>query len=198
MMFQPNASEKRRSMRGDDLVPDAVVVATHAITIDAPPDKVWPWLAQMGGGRAGWYSYDRLDNGGMPSAEQIIEKYQSISVGDIMPALPGATDAFVVSEVAPPLILVLSVPLPEQSQRSVGNEQNQQAYRVSWAFVLDPLDKGQTRLLVRARLSVILQRIPFLGMVRFPTIIARILVRPIHFIMAQKQLRGIRARAERK
>jgi hypothetical protein len=55
----------------------------------------------MGGGRAGWYSYDWIDNGGHPSAESIQPEYQQIVTGDIMPATPGATSAFRVAMVDP-------------------------------------------------------------------------------------------------
>ncbi len=56
--------EVRRTLPGDEVVPHPLVSATHAITIDVPPDRVWPSLVQMGCDRAGWYSYDLLDNGG--------------------------------------------------------------------------------------------------------------------------------------
>ena len=59
-----NAVERHRPLRADRLVPDAIFRSTHAITIDAPPEQVWPWIAQMGAGRAGWYSWDLIDNGG--------------------------------------------------------------------------------------------------------------------------------------
>ena len=58
--------------------------------IAAPPERVWPWRVQMGAGRAGWYSYDRIDNGGRPSADRIVPELQRLAVGDVMPAVPGA------------------------------------------------------------------------------------------------------------
>ena len=60
--------EKRRPLPVDAIIPDPIFTSTHAITIDAPPEQVWPWMAQMGSGRAGWYSWDAIDNGGTPSA----------------------------------------------------------------------------------------------------------------------------------
>ena len=56
--------EKRRPLRVDAMIPDPLFMSTHAITIDAPLEQVWPWVAQMGAGRAGWYSWDAIDNGG--------------------------------------------------------------------------------------------------------------------------------------
>jgi hypothetical protein len=68
----------------------------HAVTIAASPESVWPWLVQMGSGRAGWYSYDWIDNDGHPSATEIIPEFQRIAPGDVLPSLPGATDSFIV------------------------------------------------------------------------------------------------------
>ena len=64
-------SERALSLPGDDLIPLPVGSVNHAITIRRPPREVWPWLAQMGSGRAGWYAYDFIDNGGQHSAERI-------------------------------------------------------------------------------------------------------------------------------
>jgi hypothetical protein len=89
------------------MVPDAIFTSTHAITIDAPPPQVWPWIAQMGGGRAGWYSWDAIDNGGRPSATSIVPALQTLIPGDIMPAVPGAEDAFVVAAVDAPRPLLI-------------------------------------------------------------------------------------------
>ena len=67
--------EAQRSLPGDELVADAKIGWTHAITIHARPGEIWPWLVQMGCRRAGWYSYDGLDNGGAPSADRIIPEF---------------------------------------------------------------------------------------------------------------------------
>jgi hypothetical protein len=56
---------------GSDVVPGGRRGATMAVTINAPPDQVWPWLVQLGGDRGGWYSWDHLDNGGRPSAREV-------------------------------------------------------------------------------------------------------------------------------
>ena len=82
------AAERRAPMPGDELVPGGVV-ATHAITIGAPPAAVWPWLVQMGCDRAGWYAVDRLDNGGRRSADAIVPELQGLAAGDRVPGWPG-------------------------------------------------------------------------------------------------------------
>jgi hypothetical protein len=69
--FRASRAERRRALPGDSLVPDPMFTTTQAVTIGAPPERVWPWLAQMGAGRGGWYSWDRIDNGSHPSANSI-------------------------------------------------------------------------------------------------------------------------------
>jgi uncharacterized protein YndB with AHSA1/START domain len=133
--------EKRRPLRVDAMISNPLFTSTHAITIDAPPERVWPWIAQMGAGRAGWYSWDAIDNGGRPSASRVSPELQAVVPGDIMPAVPGATDAFVVSAVEPPRHLVLTVP------------DGHGGHAVAWEHALFPLESGRTRLIVRGRVS---------------------------------------------
>jgi hypothetical protein len=64
--------ERRRPLRVDAMIPDPLFTSTQAVTIDAPPEQVWPWIAQMGAGRAGWYSWDAIDNGATPSASRVL------------------------------------------------------------------------------------------------------------------------------
>jgi hypothetical protein len=80
--------EIRRAMPGDDLLPRAAST-TRAISVAAPAEQVWPWLVQLGYGRAGWYSYDWIDNDGHPSADRIIPELQELTIGDQIPMLPG-------------------------------------------------------------------------------------------------------------
>lgn len=135
------AVERHRSLPGDGLVRDPIFTSTHAITIDAPPQRVWPWIAQMGAGRGGWYSWDAIDNGGRPSATREVSELQTVVAGDIMPSVPGATDAFVVAAVDPPRDLVLTV------------LDGHGGYAVAWEHVLEPIAGGRTRLIVRGRAS---------------------------------------------
>src|SRR6266511_3968859 len=78
--------EVARTYPGADLIPDGTRASTMAVTIEAPPSQVWPWLVQMGWDRAGWYSWDRLDNGGRPSAQEVHPEWQNLSVGDWLSA----------------------------------------------------------------------------------------------------------------
>ena len=72
------------TLPGDELIPGRRWQATRAVTVEADPAHVWPWLPQMGAGRAGWYSDDRIDDGGVPSAREIRPELQGTRVGDRM------------------------------------------------------------------------------------------------------------------
>jgi proline iminopeptidase len=199
-IFLAEAEERRRSLPGDNTVTDPVATITHAITINVPPERVWPWLAQMGAGRAGWYSYDRVDNGGTKSTWHLIPEYQNISRGDLLPAVPGSADAFVVASVEPHRDLVLTVPAPGRLSR------------VSWEFFLDPIEGGRTRLIVRGRVArhwlegpvdrgrdhehpFFIERVYRL-MAKMPRPIMFMIAGLGHSIMQSRQLRGLKRRAE--
>jgi uncharacterized protein YndB with AHSA1/START domain len=192
------SEEYRRPLPGDTLVPDAAARVMHAVTIATSPERVWPWLVQMGSGRAGWYSYDWIDNDGHPSATEIIPEFQRIAPGDVLPSLPGATDSFIVAAVDPQRDLVLTVAAPGGSRV------------VSWEFFLEPLTPGWTRLLVRGRVS---SQWPASGagkpaasprpIERVYALLARMprwLMVPAamfgHGVMQRRQLKGIKRRAE--
>jgi hypothetical protein len=88
----------------DELVPDPDGGATMATTLPAPPERVWAWLVQMGGGRGGWYSWDWLDNDGEPSADRIVPEWQRLEEGQ---QLKGPTNWWTVVMLAPSRTLVL-------------------------------------------------------------------------------------------
>jgi hypothetical protein len=171
--------ESTRPFPGDDLIPNPRGVFTNAVTIHARPDQVWPWLAQMGAGRAGWYSYDRLDNGGEPSACRIVPELQHLEVGMVFPAGPGITDGFTLVAFEPERFLVLEWKARDGVRL------------VSWAFALEPLN-GMTRLIVRVRGG---RGYGFFGL--SPTLTQHIVpvVHAVHFIMQRRQLLGIAYRA---
>jgi hypothetical protein len=150
---------------------------THAITVAAPPAAVWPWLVQMGAGsRAGWYSYDFIDNGRRPSATTIVEELQDVAAGMVFPAVPGATDGFILLAFDLQQSLVLGWP---------GT-----APVVTWAFKLENVCGSSTRLIVRVRAA---RGYRFRGL---PVGLSRPLIRVLHFVMQRKQLLGIARRAE--
>jgi hypothetical protein len=172
-------SERARTLAGDERIPHPVDILTHAVTIRRPPRDVWPWLVQMGAGsRAGWYSYDWLDNGRQPSARRILPEFQHPAVGAVFPAAPGRVDGFTLLALEPGRALTLGWPGPDGEPSA------------TWAFVVDEAVPGVTRLVVRVRVGRGYPSGPLLPVVR-------LVVRLVHFIMQRKQLLGIATRAER-
>jgi hypothetical protein len=171
--------EQKKTLPGDEVIPEPVGSLTHAITIRCPRHEIWPWLAQMGAGsRAGWYSYDFLDNGRRRSAERIVPELQGVSIGTLFPALPGATDGFVVIRFEPERFLVLGWPAPDGTVLS------------SWTLALEEVGPDHTRLITRARGA---SAYPYFGL---PAWLGRPVVRLVHFVMQRKQLLGIARRVE--
>jgi len=160
--------EVARAMPGDGLV-DGAGSTTRAITVTARAEQVWPWLVQIGYGRAGWYSYDWIDNDGRPSADRILPDFQYLRVGDRILMAPGM--GATVRAVAPNRYVL---------SQSDGGE--------SWCLALYPLDERHTRLVSRWR-----ARWPLTPAMLFWTIV----VDPGFFIMERKMLNGIKTRAER-
>ena len=172
--------EREGTLPGDERIPDAIGTLTHGVTIRESSRAVWPWLVQMGAGsRAGWYSYDWLDNGRRPSATRIMPGLQAPTIGAIFPATPGATDGFTLLAIEPARWLTLGWLLPDGSPL------------VTWSFVLDEVSPGVTRLLVRARGG---PGYRFLGLPPWLTIPV---VSVLHFVMQRKQLLGLAQRVER-
>lgn len=127
--------ERERPMPGDGELFNSSFTATRAITVHARPEDVWPWLVQIGFGRAGWYSYDWLDNLGKPSADRIIPELQAIQIGDWIP-MSGKVDertAFRVRAFEPNQMLLWTKP------------------DSTWSWVLEPLDAERTRIISRLR-----------------------------------------------
>jgi hypothetical protein len=183
-------AERHRDLPGAELCPDPQMVTTHAVTIEAPPSHVWPWLVQMGWGRGQWYTarwVDRLlfpANG--PSADTLVPDLQHLAVGDrILDGPPEADTGFVVASLAPGRHLVLHSTdhLPPGWDRRYGA-----AITWSWAFVLEPADGERTRFVLRSRVRL---RPWWVAAFYWAVIV------PADFVMARQMLRGVRSRAER-
>ena len=161
--------EVLRAMPGDEIVPQPTFEATRAVTIDASPEQIWPWIIQIGYRRAGFYSYDRLDNDGIASAEHIIPEYQGLAVSDLIP-LSRTVDAKVWL-LEPGKFLALVVGPPDTTETW------------TWAWGLYRQDSGQTRLISRLR-------------VRAESVRANLMLDTFEIVMMRKHLRGIERRAE--
>ena len=166
--------EAERRLPGDELLEDADIVATRAATIGAPASAVWPWLVQMGPGRAGAYTYDWIENLlglDMHSADRIVPEWQQLRVGDTMRGKPGG----------PGMRLEILEPERLLSWRSEDGDW-------VWTFALEEND-GSSRLLSRNRIKMsggsAGQR---LGM---------LVMEPGSLLMERKMLHGIKKRAER-
>lgn len=170
--------EQVRGLSGDELIPNPIGSVTHAVTVRRSARDVWPWLAQMGSGRAGWYAYDFIDNSGRPSAERILPEFQNVGVGTVFPALPGAKEVFVAVRCEPEHTLVLAWRSPDGT------------YLTTWAFVLEQLEPNRTRLIVRGRAA------PSYSPYGLPLWFAKLTAPWAHAIMERKQLRGIQRRAD--
>jgi len=161
--------EVSRPLPGDDLVTRPTFNATRAISIDAPPEEIWPWLVQVGNKRAGWYSYDLLDNLGRSSARRIIPELQHLAPGDIVPMSPDGTQGIQVYSLDRPNSMIWGTP---------GD--------TSWVWQLDARPDG-ARVITRIRSRIRWQPI---------SIAYSVLMEFGDFWMIRKMLLNLRDRAE--
>jgi hypothetical protein len=190
-------ADAQKVLAGDDLVDDAGIIDTRTILVDAPPATVWPWLAQLGYGRGGWYSYDRLDMKGS-SADRILPEFQDLAAGDIVPTHPGGGFEARIVEPERALVVYLDDKMVREQalveaarhpeiRAQVARDVEMPAFRVSWAFILQAEPLGGTRLVERVRADIDLagpQRrgLPVLGVGLFT--------------LLRSQMLGIQRRAE--
>jgi proline iminopeptidase len=192
-MLRSGASDEevRQPYPGADLVPDGRRGATMAVTIDAPPSGVWPWLVQMGCDRAGWYSWDRLDNGGIPSAERIHPEWQHLAVGDRLASTPSGRAWFEVAAIDPERFLGLRAPIDLRDARPFDTAGPRPRFYVDalWGFQLNELPERRTRLVVSGYAA---------ARPRFLQVIADLLFwEPAHWVMQRRQFANLKRRAER-
>lgn len=200
-----------KPLPGDELIAEAEAVDTRSFDIAAPPKDVWPWLVQMGYGRAGWYSWDQLDMN-KPSADRIVAELQQLAVGDVMPTHPGG--GFEVRILEPEQALVLyadralmdaqakasdkGVEDASANVRATGmylEKTMQGDFQASWAFILEPTPGGGTRLIERFR-GHMAPAPAADGEVKAPPKFAGTMLIFGLFVMVRRQLQGIRDRAE--
>ena len=175
-------------MSGDELVGEAKYRTTHAVSIDAPAEQVWPWLIQMGQGRGGMYSYDWLENLlglHMHSADRIEPALQQLALGDVIRLVPEGTEPplrFAVARLEPPHVLVLG---PDTSRS--------EAYAAGlpypcWTFQVVPTGPATSRLVVRFQSDF--KPTP-LGWMAY-----KYALKPVHFVMERRMMLGIKRRTE--
>ncbi|WP_104992372.1 hypothetical protein [Deinococcus sp. NW-56] len=163
--------EVRRVLPGDEAVRRPSFMATRAVTVHAPPGAVWPWIAQLGSGRAGWYSLDWIDNAGVPSARVILPQHQAVAVGDFVPFTPDGRQGMWVTAAKPHHFLLW----------------RDREGAATWLWWLEPDGSGGTRLLTRLR-----TRYPWGS----PWMAYYLLYDVGDIVMMRRCLLGLKARAE--
>ena len=164
-------AEIERSIPGDDIVGKPSFNATRAVTIHAPADNIYPWIVQMGVTRAGWYSYDLLDNLGKPSAESILTRHQNIQVGDIILMSPDGKQGMGVKDF-------------RKNEWMLWWDNKGDS---TWAWGIHPEGENRSRLITRVRLKY--------RWVSF-SILFSMLVEFFDLPMMRKSMLGIKRRAE--
>lgn len=164
-------AEVGQTMPGDDIVQGPHFHATRAVTIQATPAEVWPWIVQIGSARAGWYSLDRLDNSGKASSRQILPEFQKIELDYFVPFTPDQKNGMWVKAF-------------QEKQYILWWDKKE---RATWLWLLEPMADGRTRLITRLRTIYDF---------RFPWIIYYLVYDVGDIVMMSKCMRGIKERAE--
>jgi len=172
---------------GDEMFPRPNGGATMATTIAAPPAQVWPWLAQMGGDRGGWYSWDRIDNNGRPSVDRLVPEWQDLHEGQ---RLKGPTNWFTVAILEPRRTLVLHSSYRLTGRPFEPSDQMPWSYvDAIWGFHLRQTADGHCRLIVRTRGR---------NGPRWLTGPLGLLVwEPVHYVMQMRQFHNLSRRVRR-
>ncbi|MGI9579464.1 MAG: SRPBCC family protein [Microthrixaceae bacterium] len=180
-------AEIESPLPGDEHVPEPATQRTRAISIDASPEDVWPWVVQIGADRGGFYSYDWLENlFGLKihSAGQIVDAWQDLRVGEIVAADRRRSGGWAVAELEPGEVLALIL-ADVSTGRAVTRDEGMR-WEFLWTFAVQPGPEGGTRLLVRERTG-------------FGSSLGKIVMAPVDlvsFAMTRRMLIGIRSRAE--
>jgi len=175
-------AERKAVLPGDDIVPNANLRTTKAITIQAPPEAIYPWLLQIGVDRGGMYSYDGLENlFGLKvhTVDRIVPEYQQVELGDFWRFTPedfvlNPGPGLYVQELIPNRAVLLTFGLETKADEVPFD---------TWQFLLEPQGGGSTRLLLRSNMAI-KQELP-IKLVYFA-----------QFIMERKMLLTLRDRAE--
>lgn len=167
------------ALAGDELIPDAKYGLTFHKDIEAPTSIVWRYLMQLGCDRAGWYSIDTLDNGGRASTDHIVNGWESRDVGDRLSATPAGDSFFSVYRVE------------KEKSFIIGGEKERLGgpFKMTWAFVLEPIGEDACRLITRARMK--------LAPAWAERLMGKVVYPPVHGFMSRVQLATIKRHAER-
>jgi hypothetical protein len=170
--------DDRRILPGDEMI-EAKYSITFSENIEAPISLVWRYLMQLGCDRAGWYSIDKLDHGGVPSVDHLVDGWETRKVGDKLAATPTQESFYDIYQVEHKKYIV------------VGGETDRMGgpFKMTWAFILEPMGDDATHLITRARMVSSPKWAEWLmGNCMYP---------PIHGLMSHVQLKNIKQFAER-
>lgn len=184
------SDEVDRLLPGDELIPAPKIHATHAVTIQAPPSAVWPWLVQLGQGRGGFYSYDWIENLiglNIHTANKILPEHQDIKVGDTIALAPEGF-SIPVAIVDPGHTLVLHGDTRSAGAGEAPPMKPGDYLAMTWGFYLIERGDGTTRLIERSKIDWN----PSLA----NSVFYRLLLEPGAFLMERKMMLGIKQRAE--
>ena len=176
--------ELMQQFLGDAIIDVPKMVSTKSIRITAEPKQIWPWLVQMGQGRGGFYSYERLQNLvglQMENADQIIPEYQDTAIGDIMKLSPQGGGEVIVMEENQAIVLYAD------EKQMINPNIKESRFSTTWLFYLEHKDGGESKLYSRGRYR-------FKGIII--GVMMRIFLEPITFVMERKMLKGIKKRVE--
>lgn len=183
------SEEADRLLPGDDLIPDAKINATHAITINATIEQVWPWIAQIGQGRGGFYSYEAIENAmglDIHNADRILPEFQNPQVGEKLPFAEGFSVPYAIVDA--PRTLVVHGDTRTGTVEMPGLRPGDYL-AVQWGWYLERIDEHTTRFIERWRADY--------GSGLPNTLIYRLFMEPGAFVMERKMLLTIKERAEK-
>ena len=184
MNWGADAEDVSRYMPGDELLDNPRFNATRAVEIDATPEQIWPWIVQMGYGKGGFYGFDKLDNGGMPSAERIILEYQNLNVGDSI-----SSGEYTRGKRKGELFYFLEVAEMEPHKSMLWVFIATPWRGATWSWGLYPIGDKRTKLVSRLRQDYTFNS--------FQAIVSWSLADAVEILMMRTTLLGIKRRAEK-
>ncbi len=189
--FGATAAEVGATYPGAEIIPGGTRTGTMATSFDAPPSKLWPWLVQMGCDRAGWYSWDRLDNGGSRSSWELDPDWQRVELGDRLLSRPGGESWFEVAALEPERFLALRASLDLGGRPFDPSGPSPRFFSDSlWCFLLKETPSGGTRMINSGYAA---------ASPRLPALLADALFwEPAHWVMQTRQWSGLRGRVDQR
>ncbi len=189
------AAEAQQAMPGDELVPEPKLATTRAVSIHAPVEQVWPWLVQVGYGRAGWYNHDWINRllgaadyyEGHRSASRILPQFQDLKVGDTVYVGKGFGWAVRALEPERLLVFLARVDFATGKTFSLTDPRPAKYLNSSQVILLEPIDGRTTRMVVRDRMDFAMGGLTWLNYA----------LEPGYFLQESAFMKGVKRRAER-